>query len=76
MARGQIEFDYAKCKGCSLCVEFCPKDILMLDRAKINEKGYNLVTIIEPEKCIGCAFCAIMCPDSVITVYRIMEKSA
>lgn len=71
MAKGKISFDYEYCKGCRLCVEFCPPKILAMDTSKMNEKGYNLVKVVEPEKCIGCAFCAIMCPDSVITVERI-----
>lgn len=69
MAKGRISFDYEKCKGCSLCVHFCPPKILVIDNS-INQKGYNLIKVTEPDKCIGCAFCAIMCPDSVITVYR------
>lgn len=38
-----------------------------------NNKGYNIITVVDPDKCIGCAFCAIMCPDSVITVEKIKE---
>ncbi|NLD26415.1 MAG: 4Fe-4S binding protein [Acholeplasmataceae bacterium] len=70
MARGKLNFKYEDCKGCSLCVEFCPTKILELDRERMNDKGYNLVTVKEPEKCIACAICAMMCPDSVITVMR------
>lgn len=71
MAKGKITFDYEKCKGCMLCVHFCPTKILSSEPVKMNEKGYSLVTITDPEKCIGCAFCAIMCPDSVITVEKV-----
>jgi 2-oxoglutarate ferredoxin oxidoreductase subunit delta len=71
MAKGKVTFDYAYCKGCNLCVEYCPVHILELDTYKTNEKGYNIVNVIEPDKCIGCAFCALMCPDSVITVKRV-----
>lgn len=70
MAKGKIAFDYEYCKGCSLCVEFCPVKILKLDGGAVNAKGYNLIKVTDPKKCIGCAFCAIMCPDSVITVWR------
>lgn len=73
MARGKLTFEYEKCKGCMLCVEFCPTKILTLDKSMINEKGYNLIKITEPDKCIGCAFCAIMCPDSVITVEKVAK---
>ena len=71
MAKGKISFNYDYCKGCGLCVEFCPAKILKLEKSMMNEKGYNLVTVTEPGKCLGCAFCAIMCPDSVITVERV-----
>ncbi|MGE4321314.1 MAG: 4Fe-4S dicluster domain-containing protein [Acholeplasmataceae bacterium] len=68
MAKGVVTFDYEKCKGCNLCVQYCPKDILYQDKKTLNEAGYNIIKISEPDQCIGCAFCAIMCPDSVITV--------
>lgn len=73
MAKGKVTFDNELCKGCMLCVGFCPTKILARDDKRINEKGYNLIKVTEPDKCIGCAFCAIMCPDSVITVERISK---
>lgn len=73
MAKGKISFNYDFCKGCMLCVNFCPTKILSLDHSKMNEKGYNLIKVTEPEKCIGCAFCATMCPDSVITVEKVKQ---
>ncbi|MGD9910357.1 MAG: 4Fe-4S dicluster domain-containing protein [Candidatus Izemoplasmatales bacterium] len=68
MPKGKVTFAREVCKGCSLCVEFCPQHILYQDKADINKSGYNIIKVSEPEKCIGCAFCAMMCPDSVITV--------
>ncbi|HJB44087.1 MAG TPA: 4Fe-4S binding protein, partial [Candidatus Coprenecus merdipullorum] len=38
---------------------------------EVNGKGYNFLSLVNPEKCIGCANCATVCPDSVITVYRV-----
>ncbi|MDD4000694.1 MAG: 4Fe-4S binding protein [Bacilli bacterium] len=70
MARGILYFRNEDCKGCGLCVEFCPTKILELDLNKMNEKGYNLIKIIDLERCIACGFCALMCPDSVIDVER------
>lgn len=69
MAKGKLEFRQEYCKGCSLCVNACPKKILALGE-KTNAKGYNYVTCVNPEECIGCANCAAMCPDCVITVTR------
>ncbi|PIE99012.1 MAG: 2-oxoacid:acceptor oxidoreductase [Treponema sp.] len=73
MAKGIVEFDYPMCKGCAVCTSVCPKRILKLDTARMNNKGYNLITNINPDECIGCGFCAQMCPDSVITVKRKQE---
>lgn len=70
MALGRVEFAEELCKGCNLCVVYCPVKILELDPKRTNSKGYNVVNVIDPDKCIGCAFCALMCPDSVITVYK------
>ncbi|MBU0997740.1 MAG: 4Fe-4S binding protein [Firmicutes bacterium] len=68
MPKGKVYFEEDMCKGCSLCVSFCPQHILYQDKTTINKSGYNIIRVSEPEKCIGCAFCAMMCPDSVIKV--------
>lgn len=70
MSKFYLKFDDNRCKGCALCVNFCPRKILYLDESRINKNGYQLVSVSEPEKCIGCMRCAIICPDSVIEVYK------
>lgn len=64
----KLVIDYERCKGCSLCVNTCPKKILKIDENKINVKGYTPVDIIDRDSCISCAMCATMCPDCVITI--------
>ena len=66
----KVTFNEDICKGCGLCVDACPKQILKLDRSKINRKGHNPAVMPDQAKCIGCAFCATMCPDCVITVEK------
>ena len=56
------------CKGCEMCVIACPKEIIELNKGKINGKGYHPAHITDAKKCIGCGSCAIMCPDVVITM--------
>lgn len=58
------------CKGCALCVEACPKSIMIIDLEKLNSKGYNPAVCCDSEKCIACAMCGIMCPDSAIIVEK------
>lgn len=58
------------CKGCGLCVDACPKNIMRLDVTHINKKGYHTAYCAVKEECIGCAFCAMMCPDVAITVEK------
>lgn len=70
MAKGKVHFDDDKCKGCELCTTVCPVDIVMMDKERINSKGYHPATVKEMDKCIGCTNCAMICPDSVITVER------
>ena len=49
------------CKGCGICVAFCPKQVLeMGDDRKAH--------VAHPEKCIRCYLCARRCPDFAITV--------
>jgi 2-oxoglutarate ferredoxin oxidoreductase subunit delta len=55
------------CKGCELCVYYCPKDVLELSEEH-NEKGYNIAKVARPDDCIKCQQCEIHCPDLAITV--------
>lgn len=64
-----ITFDKDRCKGCSLCIPFCPYNLIKLSE-KINSSGYHPVEITDPNKCTGCASCARMCPDLAIEIVR------
>ncbi|HPQ71290.1 MAG TPA: 4Fe-4S binding protein [bacterium] len=57
----QIVVNTAFCKGCGICVEFCPKSVLAMKGAK--------AVVIALEECIECMFCELRCPDFAIAVY-------
>ena len=67
MARAVFRED--RCKGCGLCIEFCPKKILTYS-SHINPSGYHPATCTDQSACIGCAICARTCPDLVIEVFK------
>ncbi len=64
-----LTFDSIRCKGCSLCINACPKSALALDD-DLNAKGFHPAKLAHPDKCVGCGSCAIMCPDVVIKVEK------
>lgn len=66
----KIIVDENLCKGCKMCINVCPKKIIILTKDRINLKGYHPAMLTSEEECIGCAACATMCPDVAITVER------
>lgn len=74
MEKWRIEED--RCKGCGLCVDFCPKDCLEMSKG-LNRIGYHPVVLVKPDDCTSCAMCAQMCPETAIRIYRkVKVKSA
>jgi 2-oxoglutarate ferredoxin oxidoreductase subunit delta len=70
--KGSIVIEIERCKGCAVCLEACPNDVIALSK-NVNGKGYNYAEMVNDE-CIGCANCAIVCPDGVITVYKVKKS--
>lgn len=52
-----------RCKGCGICVEFCPKKVLTVNKL---EK----VEVISEKDCIACRQCEMRCPDFAIFVHK------
>jgi 2-oxoglutarate ferredoxin oxidoreductase subunit delta len=67
--KGSITIDQERCKGCSLCIEFCPKQAIVLSN-KLNLKGYFAAEPRGDDGCNGCATCVLMCPEIAIEVYK------
>ena len=66
----RITVDEHYCKGCGLCVDVCPRNIIALDPEKMTDKGYHPARLMDESQCTACANCALMCPDVAITVER------
>ena len=67
--KGFIEISRELCKGCELCVSFCPKGVLSLSD-KLNASGYLPAALNDNGECTGCAVCALVRPEVAIEVYR------
>lgn len=77
MAKGRIEINEERCKGCTLCKVACPQQVIEMAVDHVNAKGYYPAALVDPDgKCTGCAICAVACPDVCITVFRQIQPGA
>jgi 2-oxoglutarate ferredoxin oxidoreductase subunit delta len=67
----KLEINTEWCKGCGICVAFCPKQVWELN---LKDKA----EAVRAENCIACGLCALRCPDLAIEVLTTPkeEKSA
>ncbi len=62
--RGLVFIKKDQCKGCELCIEFCPKSVLARSKG-FNVKGYHY-PVITKDDCINCRLCVTICPEYAI----------
>jgi 2-oxoglutarate ferredoxin oxidoreductase subunit delta len=62
-----IEVNRDFCKGCGICVAFCPKEVLELD-------DHEKAVVKQPEKCNACMLCELRCPDIAIEVRSEVQR--
>ena len=57
----EITIHEKSCRGCQLCVEICPTDVLEFDESTL------LAKVAQPKRCIECLSCGYMCPSHAIS---------
>jgi len=62
-----------RCKGCSFCIEFCPRDVLE-QSPKLNIRGAHVPRVKDATLCVGCGICEEICPDFAIFLVEKGEK--
>ncbi len=65
LPRGEIRVITERCKGCGVCVEYCPKDVLEL-HTDFNPKGYHPPFAKNEGDCTTCGLCQTLCPEFAI----------
>jgi 2-oxoglutarate ferredoxin oxidoreductase subunit delta len=59
------------CAGseCSLCIYYCPHEVLGISERQ-SRIGGNLPEVISLENCTVCRLCEFHCPEMAISVYK------
>jgi 2-oxoglutarate ferredoxin oxidoreductase subunit delta len=65
----EIRIDGEVCKGCFLCLEVCPNQVLSKGE-KRSRGGYPMPQVANLENCAGCLLCELTCPDLALTVVK------
>lgn len=65
--KSNITIKKERCKGCNICVAFCPKQVLALDTL-------GKVQVVQDEACIVCGQCELRCPDYAIFVDKRVKE--
>ncbi|MBN2621338.1 4Fe-4S binding protein [candidate division WOR-3 bacterium] len=72
--KGDIHILQDRCKGCGFCVEYCPRDVLVMSE-HFNKKGYHPPEVSKPEACVECHLCEMLCPEFAIYVIKQEEEN-
>ena len=68
--RGRVEVLEEECKGCGLCVDACPPNVMKLSE-RFNTHGYH-PAIYLGSGCTGCGVCFYACPEpGALTVFTL-----
>jgi 2-oxoglutarate ferredoxin oxidoreductase subunit delta len=62
VCRGEVIITREWCKGCRICVELCPEEVLGLD-------AQDKAVVLHLEACTACLLCELHCPDLAVEVH-------
>ncbi len=58
-----LDYDYKRCRGCSICVALCPKKALAEGPLQEIAKGLDApAVLIDLDACAFCGMCVNFCP--------------
>ena len=73
-SRGRVEIVTDLCKGCLLCIEACPPEVLIMSD-NLNKMGYHPVEYVG-DGCTSCGICYYICPElGTISVYKRVKSN-
>ncbi|RPH93564.1 4Fe-4S dicluster domain-containing protein [candidate division KSB1 bacterium] len=70
-----VEINETWCKGCRICVDLCPNNVLVMVEVPDRWEG-SIARVADIEACNGCGICEVECPDFAISVYAPEKKKA
>jgi 2-oxoglutarate ferredoxin oxidoreductase subunit delta len=65
----RIKVNESFCKGCGICMEFCPMGILKPSE-KPSARGFLPPVVVDEGRCTCCRICEFYCPDFAIYVIK------
>jgi len=63
----RIEINQQWCKGCYICVNVCPRQVLAIDVSQWTG-SFHPVYVAHLDRCTACRDCELFCPDLAIEV--------
>ena len=67
--QGDVHIIIDRCKGCGFCVEYCPREVLIMS-TEFNKKGYHYPEVVKRGECVNCCLCEMICPEFSIISYE------
>jgi 2-oxoglutarate ferredoxin oxidoreductase subunit delta len=62
----QVIINESWCKGCEICVDICPRKVLIMEDF--------VARVADIDQCTGCMMCELLCPDFAIVVHPAEKK--